>query len=394
MNRTLLRLGAAAFLADMALYLVMIGVPYRALELGAAAVLLGLLPAARALPYSLIAVWAGARTEGADRLRIARITVSIGALAALAFIAAPGLVWLFLLLGVLGVAFAFYWPSLQATLADLGRAGAAGHLGWFNIAWSAGKATGFLVGGWLLAGLGFPVLFAAAGLAMIAVVALIARPASTGTDRGRGVGGSPGPEEARTGSAPSAPPVPRPGTRAFRLAAWTANAVAYGLATLLNIHYPAWLREIGHGEALLGTYLGVVFFTQTGSFLWLTRFPGWRYRVAPLLLWQVPLVLVVALLPWFRAPWLILAGAPAVGAGLGMAYFASLFYSVEHPEDRGRNAGLHEAILGVGSMVIPVLGGWVAGMTGRLEAPYLVGAAVGGVGLGTQAWLLRRQRGG
>lgn len=61
------RLGAlllAAFLADMALYLLMTGAPYRLVALGAGPLALGLLPAARGLPYSLTTVWAGSLTEG------------------------------------------------------------------------------------------------------------------------------------------------------------------------------------------------------------------------------------------------------------------------------------------------------------------------------------------
>lgn len=385
MKRTLLRLGAAAFLADMALYLIMTGVPYRALEMGAGAALLGLLPVARGLPYTLTVVWAGGRSKPGRRMRSACFTVAAGVLATVAFIAAPSLPWIFVLLGVLGLAFAFYWPALQATLADLGRAGAAGNLGWFNMAWCSGKALGFAMGGVLLAAFGFPALFSMAAVAMVAVIGLIALPVRLFPEATR--------RADESGRATAA--ALRPGNaRAFRLAAWTANAVAYGVATLLNIHYPHWLREIGHGETLLGAYLGLIFAAQALTFFLLTRFPGWRYRRAPLLLLQAPMVLVLLVLPLLRSPAAILATAPGVGLALGMAYFASLYYSVEAPAGRGRNAGLHEAILGIGSMLVPVLGGWVAGATGRIEAPYLVGAAIGGIGLGVQAMLLRSRAGG
>ena len=70
----LIRLCVAAFLADMALYLVMTGAPYKALALGAGPLALGFLPVARALPYSLTTIWAGGLTEGKERLRLARGT--------------------------------------------------------------------------------------------------------------------------------------------------------------------------------------------------------------------------------------------------------------------------------------------------------------------------------
>ena len=129
------RMCLAAFLADMALYLVMTGAPYQALALGAGPVILGLLPMARALPYSLNTVWAGALTEGPDRLRLARFSLLGGAAAALALAFTPhvvrlfggtsaavpvsGIAWLFVMLAVIGASLAFFWPALQAGLADL-----------------------------------------------------------------------------------------------------------------------------------------------------------------------------------------------------------------------------------------------------------------------------------
>jgi hypothetical protein len=77
-----------------------------------------------------------------------------------------------------------------------------------------------------------------------------------------------------------------------------------------------------------------------------------------------------------------------VGLGLGAAYFGSLFYSVQDPSLRGRHAGVHESLLGVGSMILPVAGGWAASAGGGLIAPYLTAAAIALGGFGFQAWLL------
>ena len=378
-DRSLLRLGAAAFLADMSLYLIMTGVPYRTLAFGAGAVALGFVPVARGVPYSLCTIWAGALTEGGDRLRAARVTLVFAALASIAFVFVGSMAAIFGLLAVLGFAFAFYWPALQAALADLGARGVTHSLGWFNMAWSTGKATGFLLGGMLLAGFGFPALFIAATLGIVGVLGLIAIPL-------------PKPLPALGSATPGSLPAPER-SLAFRRAGWTANAIAGGIATVLNFHYPHWLREIGRGEVLLGTYLGLVFVSQTLSFYLLARLPGWRHRVGPLLALQAPMVLVLLLLPLLRLPALILATAPFMGLGLGMAYFASLFYSVEAPAGRGRNAGAHEAVLTLGAVALPFLAGLVVETTDRLESAYIFSAAVGGVGLVGQGLLLRGHTG-
>ncbi len=382
----LARLCIAAFLADMALYLTMTGAPYKALALGAGPLVLGLLPAARALPYSLSTVWAGGLTEGRERLRLARWSLVVGGLAVAALILAPGIGPLFAVLAVLGTALAFFWPAVQATLADIAdRETVHGHLGWFNVAWSLGKGCGFLAGGFLLAGLGFAAVFAASAGALLVVAALVT------TLRVRPL----------TASARAHPEAPAPATagggdrevsparaRRFRLAAWTANGIAFGVVAVLNTHYPNWLEVIGRGESVFGAFLGLIFFSQTAVFGILMRFSGWRYRAGPLLWSQVPLIGTLAVLPWIRNPAVILATAPLIGMGLGTAYFASLFYSVDEPGRRGRYAGVHEMLLGLGSLALPILGGWAAEATGRLQAPYLFAAAVAIVSVVFQAALL------
>ena len=373
-GRPLLRLGVAAFLADLSMYLIMTGVPYRALAFGAGALALGLIPVARGIPYSISTIWAGQLTEGGDRLRAARITVVTAVLAAIAFVLVRNLGGIFGLLVVLGFAMAFYWPAVQAALADLEPHGVARSLGWFNMAWSAGKATGFVAGGAILAGLGFPALFLTAALGLCGVLALIAVPL---------------PKPRASVHESETPRFGSERARAFRRAGWIANAVAYGIATVLNIHYPHWLKHIGHGEVLLGTYLGLVFASQTASFYVLTHRAGWRHRVAPLLWMQLPMVLALVVLPFLHQPWAILITAPWVGLGLGIAYFASLFYSVEAPLARGRNAGAHEAVLTLGSLVLPLAAGLVAATTNHLEYAYFLSAAVGGAGLAAQGLLLR-----
>ncbi len=390
----------AAYLADMALYLVMTAAPYRALALGAGPVILGVLPAARALPYSLSTVWAGGFTEGRERLKAARVSLALGALAVAALIVAPGIPWLLVLLAVLGTALAFFWPAVQATLADLaGRGEVTANLGWFNIAWSLGKGSGFLFGGLLLAGLGFGAVFAASAGAILAVALLVTairvRPGAFGDPGSGGAASGPNrgaaPDRGHEGAAEVAVGGPAPGapdpavSRRFRHAAWVANGVGFGVVAVLNTHYPNWLEEIGRGETVFGTYLGLIFFSQTAAFIVLTRFGGWRYRPGPLLLAQLPLLPILAVLPLLRAPAAILATAPLVGLGLGMTYFASLFYSVDDPAARGRNAGIHEMLLGVGSLALPILGGGLAQITGHLQAPYLFTAAAVAVSIGWQA---------
>ena len=378
-----LRICLAAFAMDFALYLMLTGVPYRALALGAGAIALGALPAAYSLPYAGTAALAGRLTEGVDRLRLARRLLPVTALAMLVLTRADHLVWVYVAPAVAGVTLAFYWPSLMGTLADLSEPlRLTRHLGWFNVSWSTGKSFGFLVGGALLAGLGFGSLFGAGALAVIVVSLLL-----LGLPRGTHP----------AGGAPAAPvPVALPANQGSLLgAAWIANFATFGATAALNFHYPAWLESRGLPATVFGAFLGVVFLSTTAAFLFLERHPGWRDRRAPLLLAPVPSVAALLLLPHLASAWAILAAAPAIGLGLGQAYFASLYYSVRDPARRGRNAGIHEACLHLGAVVLPLAGGVAGALSGRLEAPFWVAAAAGGVGwVGEMALLLRPIRRG
>jgi MFS family permease len=349
----------------------MTGAPYKALSLGAGPFLLGLLPAARALPYALSTMWAGGRGRGGERLVSARPALGLAGLATLALSLVPALPWIYPLLALLGFVLAFFWPALQATLADRAPAeGVTGSLALFNVAWSTGKAIGFLAGGVLLALGGFSALFLVAGSAFLLVAVLVG-------------GRDPSPV------APSIdlPSVPERDPR-FRHAAWVANAVAFGIGAVAQTHLPPWLAKLDLGAAYFGAYLGLIFLSQTILFVLLGRSPGWHFRRLPLLGPQVLLVAAIGVLPLLRSPWLILATAPVVGQGLGVTYFSSIYYSVEAPRARGRNAGIHEALLGAGALSLPVLGGALAGLTGRLETPYFLAATAGLVSILVQGSLL------
>jgi len=172
--RPILRLCLAAFLMDMALYLTLTGIPYKALALGAGSLALGFLPMAYSLPYGASAVWAGRGTNSRDRLRVARMGLFIAALAVASLIRADRMSWVFVAPGVLGLMLAFFWPQVQATLADVTPpAKLTPTLGWFNVSWSLGKGMGYLVGGVLLSRFGFTTLFAAAAVCVVAVALVL-----------------------------------------------------------------------------------------------------------------------------------------------------------------------------------------------------------------------------
>ena len=85
------------------------------------------------------------------------------------------------------------------------------------------------------------------------------------------------------------------------------------------------------------------------------------------------------------------AGAAAAGVAIGMAYYASIFYSPDARIARSRGAGIHETILGGGAVLVPLAGSAAAWATGWGGAPFVLVAVGILVALPPQvAWMNRR----
>jgi MFS family permease len=229
----------------------------------------------------------------------------------------------------------------------------------FNVAWSLGKGTGLLAGGLLLESRG------PQGLALLAAIAWglasVAVPAMA----------RPGDHSANVETDPQRPHPAR--QRAFLRSAWVANGIAFGVVATLNHHLPRRLLAAGIGADIFGLFLGLVFFAQTFTFLALAPTRKWHYRALPLVLLQGVVAAAVIATPGARGLIPLLTLAPIFGVGLGFAYQSSLYYSLHASAGRGRQAGVHEAMLGIASATVPVVGGLLALRLGDL-APFGVAA--------------------
>jgi len=366
----------AAMCSDLALYLIMLSLPYRVLGLGASSLVLGMVPFAYALPYSLTAVTAGRHSDRWPRRGPIRLGLTIAIVAAIALSVADTIPTILAATGLLGIGLGFFWPSIQAGMSELAAGAQLGRdTRLLNVGWSAGKGLGMMAGGLLLpiiGGDGLALGAAAAWLLCFAVLPGMARPAS---------------HHAAIDADPRRPWPSR--ERAFLRAAWIGNGVAYAVAATLNHHFPKILREDGIESGRFGLFLGLVFLTQTLVFLVLGSVRWWHYRMASLL--GVQLVLAIAIVAAPAAPGFtgLLMLAPLFGLCLGFLYQSSLYYSLHAPEGRGAQAGVHEATLGLTGAMVPLLGGLaVAGH--RLTAPFVVaGIAVSLSFLLAVTWFLR-----
>ncbi|MCA9753388.1 MAG: MFS transporter [Gemmatimonadetes bacterium] len=357
----------AAFLQDTALALVFAALPFRATELGAGPVSLGLLPTLYAAGYMLSASLGGRVSDRVPRLALVRragLAFSVVA-ASLAFADRLGV--LFALLPLAGLALGFYWSPLQAALADEAPAeDLSRSIGRFNVAWCLGKGSGIVFGGLLTAAFSPVAVLSCAAVPGVLIALVLARHRSSS---------EPAVASRDVASAFASRP-PRFSATFLRLA-WMTNALAYGVVGTVNMHAPRLLREQGGGPAEFGLVFGAVFLVQTLTFAAHgRRATGPRALLASLALAVVGLCVFVGSTSLGGR---LLATLP-LGLAIGLAYHASLQASLDRATGRGRAAGWHETILGAGSSTLPLLGGAAASITGRAAAPF--GVALGVVATG------------
>ena len=370
-------LSAAAM--DGGFFLIMVAMPFKVLALDGGALELGLVPAIGAVAYIVCAPLAGHWSD-----RVSRTLLCFGG--GLVLVVCAVLAWLIRRLDLLlalqalmGLGKALYWPAVQATLADVSPgARRVPALGRFNVAWSTGKTVGFLLGGLLLAGFGFRAVYLAGAASVMVAFALLPKGPAV-----RAATDAAAREPATDPDRDSGPPPPAR-LRRFLLMAWIANTAAYGAFGILTHHLPQWFAHHGWDAARYGWFLGAILGSQTLVFLLLAGPVRLAWSAWRLWLPQALAAVAVALIPVLPGLAGLLLVAPVIGLGCGVCYTASIFYSLEAPTARGRNAGIHEGLIGAGGFLPPLVAGLLVRVGLGLSAPYLLAAGLLAVALAAQ----------
>ena len=364
-----------ALLMDMSVAGLFFAISRRAAELGASAGALGLLGAAWLGPYMIVSLLAGRLSDRWGRRNVALIGPVITCAITIACAHTTAIKPLLILTTCFGFGLGFYWPAIMAWISDgvTGRA-LQTRLTRFGVAWNVGLFLGFALTGWVFRR--WPLLaFSIPALCMIVILLLLLLPAR-------------GPEDRRL----TEPPLQPPAGRGFRQTAWLANffvqlatggvaAIFPQLATHLGIPSDAHggLLAVGRVAALV-----MIIVLQIATF--------WRARLWPLWLAQLLGVVAAAVVGVTDATWLFIVAFIVMGALTGFSYQASIFFTLEEMNEKGKGSGVHEAFLAGGMLAGPLLAGWAGNHYGR-RAPYFVCAAALVIGLALQVAVARwRQR--
>jgi len=383
MTARLVPIGLITFVFNLGGGLVAPALPLYARTLGADYRDLGLIGASHGLAFALLTIPLGRASDRFGRRAILLLSaIGVGASAALYLVAGQVAS---LVAGKLleAAAWAAFWPTLEAWVAERfgTRAGAA--MGVAYGAYAAAFVVGSSVGGFVVEALGlrapFALYLATAGLSVILVAALAG-------------GETADPETARHGVAvtPRIVATHPAWARTQRTLAYATGFVyVYGLGTVL-----AFLPAYGTDRALSPRGVGLLLGTY-----WIARVIGslGAGRVSDVLgrrLVLVPAMLAMGggatLVAAPLGPWALFLGAVALGLAAGASAPTCVGLIADHVSaaERGTAMGLFEAACGLSILASGLLGGYAAEGLGG-EAPYGIVGAIALVWAGVLGRMLR-----
>lgn len=285
----------------------------------------------------------------------------------------------------IGISMALFWPAYEAWLAERGGESKLLHrVMLFNLFWSIGVTLGPAVSGYLYQDTNpfKPFYLAAAAGVLTSVTIFFSKSNSTH-------------QTTAEQSEPIQTLFPPPKVRkAYLNVARCANFASWFALSVLRQLAPKLTKEMGMRPTTFGNLMLALGSAQTLTFLFLgtgysTR---WHYRLSPLLIVQG--VAILSFVGIWQGQHTIFWSLTFVGIGVAVAfsYFSSLYYGLDRHVDKGNKSGWHEAILGVGSLLGPFIGGIAADSGLGPQSPYLICAGVIVIAIGVEIFIASKNR--
>lgn len=359
---------AIALIMNSATGAMVVAIPLLAIRFGATAFELGLLGSLGALVYTLACLFAGRCSDrpvgashgytGSGRRRFILLSCGLLVLVDLCIFFVGSLRDIFILTVCGCFCAAFFWPPLQAWLAEIGgRSPLSKRLGRFNLFWSLGIMVGPIIGGYLYAlDYRYPWCYGVAANSFVVVLLLAGR---------AGVGGF------KEGEIVERPERRNRKARPFiSLALWANFVCWFSLANVQSL-YPKLAVERSFSPQLIGYLLFLVGVSQSIFFVILSINQFWHYRYLPLIV--VHALAAAGMLMVFGCSSVVMLSVafPLLGLSLALSYYSSIYYNLDGYEAKGRRTGIHEFIVGSGFFLGPIAGGTCAKFLG-MRAPFLM----------------------
>ncbi len=354
-----------AFLMDITINLLVLGIIFRAEDLNASPTELGILGGSFNLPYCLLCFLLAKRLSRLD----ARPTLALSSALLLvlclpsALVASVPLLMLTALL--IGAVAAFFWPPLEHYV---GQGKSADQLyrvlSRFNLWWCSGYVVGTATCGVLYEwDLRLP--FLVAGACVVPIVA-----ASFFLPRI-----APIPDEAAASAEAAVDSGALRKKKFFLTNARIFIFLTYASAGCIFALFPKLGASLGVSKGSVSGIISALYVGQLLSFTILMKTSRWRNNVSFLLGAQILVAAAFLIVFLSRSTALFSAAFALLGLTWGLAYFSSLYYTLHQPVFRSSLAGVHEALLASGRLLGPILFGAIADLS-NLRVPYLCFAII------------------
>ncbi len=313
------------------------------------------------VPLTLIAGWLS-DTIAPEKIFRSALVAYLACMGFLIF--NDSIVGLFIATSWTAGAFAFFWPSLQSKLSTFATEQNLGPvLGIFNISWCGGVFVGPIISSWAYSVSGLSGSLMASGLVILTALFILMPVFSNAVP-------SPVPQPEHIHRANSR------NSLLFLYIARIAVFAGYFVVTGITRLFPRFATHFGIDVVTAGTLISVIFAAQTLTFLILRFTALWHYSFRTMVSFQLIAGTGLMLIPFSRSILLLGMILCSVGALSGLVYYSSIFYALSLREKSGRRSGIHEAMVGSGAAIGPLLCGWVGAFTGQPWSPFVFGACV------------------
>ena len=377
-NRYMVYLGS--FMMDFICAFIIGGTAVYAVELGAGPVQLGAIGATGAALYTVCSIISGKLSDRYNRKRSLVAYSLIGLFAVILFTRATHIAELFIYYGLFHVSIGLYWPTLQSLLADSrhGRS-LSSTLGNFCLSWSLGFTVGHYICGKLTE------LEATTPFVWCLYLSLVTLMLCLGLSEEEGDHKSASRDfMERTVS------VSRQMWRRFLVCGWIANFTLVFTLGAAKMLFPKLALDVDHlNRTVLGLMLALIHGGQFFMFALTKYWHRWQYNRGIYLATQLLALPGAALLAWSGGVAAYASAMLLIGICAGFTYASSIYYSTSRPPDSTTRTGFHEAFIGLGILLGPLAGGFVADIW-NLHSPYVLALALIAVSIATQTWVLLR----
>ena len=371
--RQLFTIYLPVLLIDFAFTSILTNTSFYTSYLGLSSTFLGVLMAVTTAFFAVLAIPFGRLSDRIDRRYLLYAACLVLGVVSIGLPRCQNSMHLMLIFPGIGISMALFWPAYEAWLAEREGEGQLIHrVMLFNLFWSIGVTLGPAFSSYLYGDANpFRPFYLAGVLCLLTLGTIIANSLRTSdvpqTDSS--------PEIITESPETLYPPQP---VRTMHLnLARCANFTSWFLLGVLRRLAPKLTKEMGMLPSTFGNLMLTLGGMQTLAFVVLgtgysTR---WHYRFGPVLI--VQLLAVISFLGIWKIQhtllWVFAFGV--IGVSAAFTYFNSLYYGLDRHVDKGNKSGWHEAILGLGILLGPLLGGISADSLWGTQSPYLLCAA-------------------